>query len=130
MHLQNLSVNDTHSCPMRNTSQMSCVRRDGCEPQPDRVDRTRLVESCGSRDDSLIWNLSWVKQDDTIRVDGMGPEGRGQVEKESKSRCFKTQQGQAVQRDAQLADPAARRKCGKMQDQGERREGGETPSEE
>ena len=31
-------------------------------------------------------------------------------------------QGQAIERDAQLADPAAKRERGKMQDQGERRE--------
>ena len=56
----------------------------------DRVDRTRLVESCGSRYDGL-----W---------------------------CFKVQQGQAVWRDAQLADPAAPGECGKMEDQDVRRE--------
>ena len=44
----------------------------------DRVDRTRLVGSCGSRDDSLSWILSRMKQDDTNRVDGVGPQGRGQ----------------------------------------------------
>ena len=34
----------------------------------DRVDRARLVESGGARDDSP--NLRRVKQGDTIRVDG------------------------------------------------------------
>ena len=48
---------------------------DASHDQMDRVDRTRLVVSCGSRNDSLSWNLSRVKQDDTIRVDGIGPQG-------------------------------------------------------
>ena len=34
----------------------------------DRVCRTRLAKSCGSRDDSLSWNLSRVKQGGAIRV--------------------------------------------------------------
>ena len=34
----------------------------------DRVCRTRLAKSCGSRDDSLSWNLSRVKQCGAIRV--------------------------------------------------------------
>ena len=34
--------------------------------QVDRVDRARLVEHCRSRDDSLSWNLSRVKQGETI----------------------------------------------------------------
>ena len=42
-----------HTGTMRNTSQLSCVRRDGCHDRMDRVDRPRLVEPCGSRDDSL-----------------------------------------------------------------------------
>ena len=41
----------------------------------DRVDRARLVEHCGSRDDSPSWNLSRVKQGETIRVDDMHPQG-------------------------------------------------------
>ena len=36
--------------------------------QVDHVGRSRLVEHCGSRDDSLSWNLSRVKQGETIRV--------------------------------------------------------------
>ena len=43
--------------------------------QMDRVDRARLVESGGARDDSPSWNLGRVKQGDTIRVDGAGPRG-------------------------------------------------------
>ena len=39
--------------------------------QVDRVDRARLAISCESRDDSLSWNLSRVKQGETIRVDDM-----------------------------------------------------------
>ena len=34
--------------------------------QTDRVDRARLVESCGARDDSPSWNLGRAKQSDTI----------------------------------------------------------------
>ena len=36
--------------------------------QMDRVCRTRLAKSCGSRDDSLSWNLSRVKRGGAIRV--------------------------------------------------------------
>ena len=43
--------------------------------QMDRVDRARLVESGGARDDSPSWNLGRVKQGDTIRVDGGSPRG-------------------------------------------------------
>ena len=52
----------------------------------DRVDRVRLVESGGARDDSPSWNLGRVKQGDTIRVDGASPRGsraRGQAANES-----------------------------------------------
>ena len=48
----------------------------------DHVDRARLVESCGARDDSPSWNLSRAKQGNTIRADGMGPRGQGQVDVE------------------------------------------------
>ena len=34
----------------------------------DRVCRTRVVKSCGSRDDSLSWNLSRVKTGGAIRT--------------------------------------------------------------
>ena len=43
--------------------------------QMDRVDRGRLVESGGARDDSPSWNLRSVKQGDTIRADGASPRG-------------------------------------------------------
>ena len=43
--------------------------------QMDRVDRARLVESGGARDDSPSWNLGCVKQGDTIPVDGASPQG-------------------------------------------------------
>ena len=39
--------------------------------QTDHVGRTRLAKFCGSRDDSLSWNLSRVKQDGAIRSDDM-----------------------------------------------------------
>ena len=47
----------------------------GSHDQMDRVDRARLVESGGARDDSPSWNLGRVKQGDTIRVDGASPRG-------------------------------------------------------
>ena len=68
----------------------------------------------------------------TIRVDGTSPRGRGQedVKESEQRRCFRVQQGQlqgqAVERDAQLADPAALRERGRMQDQGEKRKCDET----
>ena len=43
------------------------------EGQMDRVDRARLVEFGGARDDSPSWNLGRAKQGDTMRVDGMSP---------------------------------------------------------
>ena len=65
--------------------------------QTDHVDRARLVESCGARDDSPSWNLGRAKQGDTIRVDGTSPRGRGQEDmkkSEKERRCFRVQQGQ------------------------------------
>ena len=38
-----------------------------------------LAKSCASRDDSLSWNLSRVKQGGAIRADDMDPQDRGQV---------------------------------------------------
>ena len=46
--------------------------------QTDHVDRARLVESGGARDDCPSWNPGRAKQGDTIRVDGTKPRGRGQ----------------------------------------------------
>ena len=42
----------------------------------EHVGRTCLAECCGSRDDSLSWNLSPVKQCGAIQVDSMDPQGR------------------------------------------------------
>ena len=42
---------------------------DASRDQLDRVDRARLVESGGARNDSLSWNLSRAKQGEAIRVD-------------------------------------------------------------
>ena len=39
--------------------------------QTDHVGRTGLAKFCGSRDDSLSWNLSRVKQYGAIRADDM-----------------------------------------------------------
>ena len=47
------------------------VVMDGSHSQTDHVGRTRLAKFCGSRDDSLSWNLSRVKQDGAIRADDM-----------------------------------------------------------
>ena len=43
----------------------------GSSALSDHVGRTRLAKSCGSRDDSLSWNLSRVKQGGAIRADDM-----------------------------------------------------------
>ena len=60
---------------------------DASQDQMDRVDRARLVESCGAREDSPSWNLGRAKQGDTIQVDGASPQGRGQKDaKESEQR--------------------------------------------
>ena len=65
--------------------------------QTDHVDRARLVDSCGARDDSPCWNLGRAKQDDTIRVDGSSPQSRGQQDvKESGSKCFRAQQAKPL----------------------------------
>ena len=50
----------------------------------DHVDRARLAEHCGSRDDSLRWDLSQGKQCEAIQVDDMDPQGRGWKEKPDK----------------------------------------------
>ena len=77
--------------------------------QTDHVDRARVVESCGARDDSPSWNLGHAKQSDTIRVGGTSPRGRGRddVKESEQGGCFRVQQGQvqgqAVERDAQLS---------------------------
>ena len=47
-------------------SRLVNVVMDASHDQMDHVVRTRLVESCGARDDSFSWNLSRAKQDDTI----------------------------------------------------------------
>ena len=43
--------------------------------QMDRVDRARLVDRGGARDESPSWNLGRVTQGDTIRGDGASPRG-------------------------------------------------------
>ena len=67
----------------------------------DRVDRARLLESGGARDDSPSWNLGRAKQRDTIREDGASPQGRGQKD------MNKSEQGvlqlQREQQDARKA---------------------------
>ena len=45
----------------------------------DHVDRIRLAKSCESRDDSVSWNLSRVKQGGAIRAYDIDPQDRGQV---------------------------------------------------
>ena len=44
---------------------------DANHSQTDHVGRTRLAKFCGSRHDSLSWNLSRVTQDGAIRADDM-----------------------------------------------------------
>ena len=59
---------------------------DASHEQMHRVDRARLVESSGARDDSPSWNLGRARQGDTIRVDGASPQGGGQRTSRSPSR--------------------------------------------
>ena len=75
--------------------------------QTDRVDRARLMESCGARDDSPSRNLGLAKQGDTIRADGTSPRGRGQEDVKESERSKVKYKGQAAERDDQSADPAA-----------------------
>ena len=82
----------------------------------DRVDRARLMESCGARDDSPSWNRGRVKQGDTIREGGTSPRGQGAEGREgvrTESEVFRVQQAQGE---------AADRECGRMHDREERRE--------
>ena len=51
--------------------EVAYVVTDENHSQTDHVGRTRLAKLCGSRDDSLSWNLSRVKQDGAIRADDM-----------------------------------------------------------
>ena len=82
---------------------------DACRDQMNLVDRARLVESCGARDDSPSWNLGLVKQGDTIRVDGASPRGQGQEDvKESDKGVLQ----RATTR------PSREREQGRTQDQG------------
>ena len=53
---------------------MQCSKP-GNHCQVDHVDLARLAVHCGSRNGSLSWNLSRVKQDETVRVDDMHPQG-------------------------------------------------------
>ena len=46
--------------------------------QMDRVDRARLVDSCGARDDSPSRNLGPARQGDTVRVGGASRRSPGQ----------------------------------------------------
>ena len=63
--------------------------------QMDRVDRARLVESGGARDDSPSWNLGRVKQVDTTEQTAGVHGGQGQENaKESEKGCFRVQQAQ------------------------------------
>ena len=78
--------------------------------QMDRVDRARLVESGGARDDSPSWNLGRVKQGDTIRVDGAGPRG-------SRARGREGVREWVLQ-SAASTRPSRERERGRTQDQG------------
>ena len=51
--------------------EVAYVVMDANHSQTDHVGRTRLAKLCGSRDDTLSWNLSRVKQDGAIRAEDM-----------------------------------------------------------
>ena len=72
----------------------------------DRVNRTRLVESGGARDDSPSWNLGRAKQGDTLRVDGTIPRCRWQEDVKQSSRGQKRQGEEelAARAEEQLLD--------------------------
>ena len=78
----------------------------------DSVDRARLVRSGGARDDSLSWNPGRAKQDNPSRW-------HESTESRAKE-CFRVQQAQGQ---------AAKRKRGRMHDQGEPRKHEETSGE-
>ena len=78
--------------------------------QMDRVDRARLVQSGGARDDSRSWNLGRVKQGDTIRVDGADPRG-------SRARGREGVREWVLQ-GATSTRPSRERERGRTQDQG------------
>ena len=85
--------------------------------QTDRVDRARLVESCGERN-SPSWNLGRAQQGDTVRVDGMGSRAQGPEDvKESEqgcaSECSKVKY-KAKLLSGMLSKPTSRRERGKM----------------
>ena len=86
------------------TCKVEYIEVNSIHDQMDRVDRARLVESGGARDDSPSWNLGRVKQGDTIRADGRkSTGGQGQEDvKESEKGCFRVQeaQGQATNESA------------------------------
>ena len=84
--------------------------------QMDRVDRARLVESGGARDDSPSWNLGRVKQGDTIRVDGASPWGSRAREREGVR--------EGVLQSATSTRPSRERERGRTQDQGAARRSG------
>ena len=51
--------------------EVAYVVLDANHSQTDHVGRDRVAKLCGSRDKSLSWNLSRVKQDGAIRADNM-----------------------------------------------------------
>ena len=53
----------------------------------DRVDRARLVESCGARDDSPSWNPGCARQGDTIREGGTSPRGQKREDVKDAAEC-------------------------------------------
>ena len=76
----------------------------------DRVCRTRLAKSCGSRDDSLSWNLSRVKHGGAIRTTtwihgGEGVRWRGgrRVADRTMHKSIETGQKKASAQSAQSA---------------------------
>ena len=60
--------------------EVAFVVMDESHSQTDHVGRTRLAKFCGSRDDSLSWNLSRVKQDGAFRAYDMDHKTGGNSE--------------------------------------------------
>ena len=67
-------VDDTETS---RATHMLCVEEAQNSALLGHVGRTRLAKSCGSRDDSLSWNLSRVKQDGAIRADDKDHKAEG-----------------------------------------------------
>ena len=70
---------------------MKRVRVTESHDRMDRVNRTRLVESSGARDDSPSWNVGRAEQGGTIQADGRSPRSRRQEDVKQSSQGQKRQ---------------------------------------